>query len=345
MTSAPALPAKSLEGFIKAGNMQPATAKPPLHRRIAGQQAASADKVHSKRQHTNTLMRSSVTKPHSHRPSSFAGRLQSSPEIISKDKDMYNIHSHLKASRRRQAKKVPKSSFVKRFNWDQRGVPIVVKKTAALEVKSSPDQTTGHHYEPAIAEHPASQEPNDLFADVLGRATSHQQAAPKPAKRRHKVAKKLGLSRKAANIGAITLIVIVLGGFIAYQNLPNIAMHMAVAKAGVHAMLPGYQPSGFALNRHIQARPGQVVISFKSNSDDRNFKITQSASDWNSQTLLDNYVAASGQPYQRINQNNGKTVFIYGSANASWVDGGVWYKVEGNSSLTNDQLLKIANSF
>ncbi len=332
---------KTLEGFIKPGKTPKVVSKSLPIVSTVKRRATSANKVHSRRQHAKTLMRATVTKPIINKPSAFANRL----ELSHKEANVNtNIHTKLETARNHRAHGIAKSNLVKRFGEPQ-GQSIVTKKTASLEVKPGPNPSQSYQYQPAAVDLPVSSQPNDLFATALSQATSHEQASPKVAKKRHKAAKKLGLTRKAANISAIVLIVVALGGFMAYQNLSNMAMRVAVAKAGIHASLPGYQPSGFALSHNIQTSPGQIVISFKSNSDDRQFKITQSASNWNSQALLDNYVATSDQPYQRIDQNNGKTVFIYGTSNASWVDGGIWYKVEGNSSLNSDQLLKIANSF
>ena len=73
------------------------------------------------------------------------------------------------------------------------------------------------------------------------------------------------------------------------------------------------------------------------------FGLNQKASSWNSSALLDNFIQPKGKTYQTY-QEQGKTIYIYDKASASWVSGGVWYQVTGNSSLNNDQLLSIANS-
>jgi hypothetical protein len=119
-------------------------------------------------------------------------------------------------------------------------------------------------------------------------------------------------------------------------------MRVASARSGVHGSLPGYQPAGFGLNGAISYKPGQITVSYKSTSDNRSFQITQSVSSWNSDTLRDSYVATNHPSYQMVNPK-GKTVYLYDS-NATWVDGGIWYRVEGDSQLNSDQLQNIANS-
>ena len=59
--------------------------------------------------------------------------------------------------------------------------------------------------------------------------------------------------------------------------------------------------------------------------------------------LLDNYVSVSNRDYQ-TKEEKGRTVYIYDDSNATWVDGGIWYQIEGDSSLSSDQLLNIVAS-
>lgn len=92
----------------------------------------------------------------------------------------------------------------------------------------------------------------------------------------------------------------------------------------------------------IQYGEGAVTLSYQSNSDDRNFQIVQKSSDWNSQSLLENFVSDK-EPYQTF-QDKGRTIYIYGKSSATWVSGGVWYQIEGESDLSSDQLLRIVSS-
>jgi len=107
--------------------------------------------------------------------------------------------------------------------------------------------------------------------------------------------------------------------------------------------MPSYKPGGFALSGPITYSTGKISVSYQSNSDNRSYRVTQSNSAWNSETLLDNFVAVNRRAYQTF-QDRGKTIYIYDGSNATWVDRGVWYQIEGASSLSSDQLLRIANS-
>jgi hypothetical protein len=93
----------------------------------------------------------------------------------------------------------------------------------------------------------------------------------------------------------------------------------------------------------IQYQPGEVTLNYRSTSDQRGFNVVQKNSSWNSETLLENFVTAANKPYQTF-QANGRTIYIYDGNKATWVDGGIWYNIDGQSNLNSDQLLRIAGS-
>lgn len=134
---------------------------------------------------------------------------------------------------------------------------------------------------------------------------------------------------------------LLLGGFVAYQNKVALEMQLAAGRAGFPASMPGYKPTGFAA-RHLSYSPGTVTIGFVSNSN-KSFNVVQKQSNWDSETLLQNYVADTDKPYQAY-QAAGRTIYVYGSGSATWVNGGVWYQVNGNARLSNNQIIDIAMS-
>ncbi len=136
--------------------------------------------------------------------------------------------------------------------------------------------------------------------------------------------------------------IIFFAGFLMYRSVPSMNLSLASAKAGFHASLPGYDPPGFSLG-HFNYGPGSVTINYHSNSDDRKFSVIQRTSNWDSSTLLTNFVKLTNQPYQTY-QVSGRTVYLYGDNSATWVDGGIWYVVNGNTALSNNQMLKMAGS-
>ena len=120
-------------------------------------------------------------------------------------------------------------------------------------------------------------------------------------------------------------------------------MRVASTRAGLDANLPAYQPAGFKISGPIKYQPGAVTVTYKSNTDERNFNVTQKNSSWNSETLLGSFVSPTKEPYQTF-QAKGRTIYMYSGDKATWVDGGIWYTVDGKANLNSDQLLKIAES-
>lgn len=290
-----------------------------------------------KPQRPATLMRHAVSKPAAH------------PVKHTKPA---SIHDARTAERLARAKAIPKSQAIARFpatsatktHTAQRSVPT---KHAAVAVEAAPKaaappmkQPATHKPHPAPAPMTASEK---LVTNALKNARAHEASHPYAKKPRRRFAHAFGIKNRTANIAMATAAVVLLGGFFVYQNIPNFSMRLASARAGFAAAQPGYRPSGFTQDKLVSYAPGKVTISFHSNSDSRKYQVTQQVSNWNSQALSDNYLAANNKQYQTY-QAGGKTIYVYDGSNATWVNGGVWYQIQGQSSLTSDQLLRIANS-
>ncbi len=240
--------------------------------------------------------------------------------------------------RQKLANSTHKSSYVQKF-----GTPSSMPKTtiAPLQVHTAPHIDT--HKSPAIA-HTTVSKKSDLLDQALEAAQGHTEPFYQHKKSlRARVAKKIGVSGRTVAISTTVLAGLLLGGLYAYQNVPKLAMRVAASRAGFSANMPGYSPAGFSFNGPVQYSEGQVVVGFKSNTDDREYKLTQQTSNWSSDSLLSNYITTNNKQYQTY-EDRGRTIYIYDGNNATWVDGGVWYQIEGKSQLTSDQLVRIAAS-
>jgi hypothetical protein len=230
-------------------------------------------------------------------------------------------------AREKRSQKIQQSELVRKFSDHHTpGLQPVTKSIQPLAVEPAPALT--HHLAPISSA-------EKLIERGLRAAQSHTGSS-----HHHKSAPK---KRKLSSIGAASFAVLLLGTFFAYQSIPNVSVRYASAKAGLSAQLPSYQPAGFAIDRRIQYTPGQVTIRFSSNADSRAYSLTQRASTWNSDTLVNNYVSNKSENYQTI-EDKGRIIYLYDEANATWVNGGVWYEIEGNSQLNRDQLIRIATS-
>lgn len=86
------------------------------------------------------------------------------------------------------------------------------------------------------------------------------------------------------------------------------------------------------------------MLNYSSNSDEREFTITQRDSNWNSETLKSNYVLGASTEAPQTYEDKGRTIYLFGEGAATWVSNGIWYEIKGDSKLTPDQLVRIATS-
>lgn len=306
-----------VDGFVK----RPKTTQPNNNR-----------SVHMHNQHpqkSKTLMRTAVKKPIANNVSS-ASNASPKKTLFGKATVMPRT-STIPEHRQKLADNTQKSNLVHKFGSSE--VHPIKPTVVPLQVHTAPAQTQ-----------PRLTKTAELLEKALQAAEGHNEPYFQSKKKlHHKIAKKIGVSGRAVAITTSILAAIAFGGFYAYQNVPRIAMKVAASRAGFGASMPNYSPSGFSFSGPVQYSEGQVTVGFKSNTDDRNYKITQQTSDWSSDSLLNNFLVTSGKTYQTY-QDRGRTIYIYDNNNATWVDGGVWYQIEGKSDLTSDQLVRIANS-
>lgn len=306
---------------VKHSAHKPATKRPVHH---------PSKQVHSNQQRSNTLMRHAVKRParmSAPIPSARSAVVDVAAPVQASARTNSPMYHKQDKAREVRAAKVKQSSLVSKFSDFSRPTAAPVQtRVEAMAVAPAP----------ALTHKPVSSAAESMIAKGLRNANSHEQPTHHSSRKPRR-----GRGRLVSAV-ASGMAVLLLGAFITYQNIPNISMRYAAQRAGIAASLPGYQPSGFALNNKIKYNPGQITLSFQSNTDDREFTITQRESGWNSETLRSNYVASTEQPVQTY-EDKGRTIYLYGS-NATWVNGGVWYDIKGDSQLNSDQLIRIATS-
>ncbi len=160
-----------------------------------------------------------------------------------------------------------------------------------------------------------------------------------------KTPKKRRLSpwKKGALIGALVILAIVGAGYTVYRFVPSVSVSWAATRAGVNATYPQYIPDGFSLSQPVTYSDNEVLLTFKSNSNDANYSIRQTKSSWDSTAVLGSIVRPEAGENYVTTQERGLTIYSYDNS-ASWVNGGVLYTIEGNSQLSNEQIRHIATS-
>lgn len=150
------------------------------------------------------------------------------------------------------------------------------------------------------------------------------------------------LSRRFMIITGIAVILI-LGAYLTYANIPSISVDFAASQAGISATYPQYLPDGYHLNQPVTYSDGQVVLKFQSNSTNTGYTITQTRSSWDSSAVLDNVVKKAVGDNYVTTQDHGLTLYSYDN-NAVWVNGGILYTIASTAPLSGEQIRNIATS-
>lgn len=316
--------AKQMDSAVKKPTMSDVVRRPAKH---APSHAPAT---------SHTLMRQSVKKPvpqprkHTKAQGSVIAVSPVAASSIAPKKSVYNISD----KRLKKAQKVIQSNLITHF------APVTSDSNtfSRLVQASGPKPPAGRSVEPITrpvgSPNTKPQTTSELLETALRQATSHEQKPVHP-KRSHKLKKRAGL----ASASVLALALIVLAGS---QQVSNVRVHMASAKAGFNVTLPDYRPAGYSLGK-LDYSSGIASTTFKSNSDSRAYTITQKPSAWDSQALRDGFVIPRDKHYQTFDAA-GRTVYIYGNHNATWVNAGIWYSVQSDGSLSDHQLVELASS-
>ncbi len=299
-----------LMGTMRAAAKQVAqTAKKPISR-----PSTSAQKVHKRQQKATVLLRRAV-KPPAKKPA-----IQAVAAPVAAKPKASPLHE--------RAKQIQKSERISRFGAVRKPLAPIKREEAVSETKTvakRPVETV------ATRKAPVPSRKEQLLAEGLAKAQSHHEHSPKTK------SKKRAWHFVVTSVAGLLVI-----GYVVYLQLPNMAMKVAAAKAGFSANLPSYNPGGFRLKGPISYSPGQITIGYRSNTDDREYNITQKKSSWDSESLLSNVVTE--KPDYQTYRDHGLTIYVYGGSNATWVNSGVWYTIDGSSQLSAQQIVKIAAS-
>jgi hypothetical protein len=239
--------------------------------------------------------------------------------------------------RLRRAHTIAKSGLVRRF---AAGSHPSSRPTISYQSRTTPApqvRIASMHEQPVATESPTTV---DVFERALAAAAepARKRSAYSPSKKRISGSQRL---RQITSILASGLAVMLIIGFVAYNNAANIQLRLASARSGVNATLPAWQPSGFHLGTFAYG-PGHLTVNY-TNSAGQNFSIAQATSSLDSNTLLSDYVYPNNETYNTI-LAHGNTIYTYGNNDATWVNGGIWYKLTTHGSLSTSQLINIATS-
>lgn len=165
----------------------------------------------------------------------------------------------------------------------------------------------------------------------------------KQIKHRAPMSQRILPRQRITAILSATFALVLLGGYFTYLNMPQLSVRVAAAQAGINADYPDYHPDGYSLNGPVTYGEGRVSMNFKSNSGSQSYIVSQSKSSWNSEAVLDNYVTPRAGSSYIPYAERGLTIYTFGD-NATWVNGGILYTIQGDAPLSSEQIRKIATS-
>lgn len=158
-----------------------------------------------------------------------------------------------------------------------------------------------------------------------------------------KLKKSTSKFQKLLQVGSVSVMALLVSAYIMYLNMPAITTSVAAAQAGIRASYPGYTPNGYLLAGPVAYNNGIISMRFTANTAPVTYTLQQARSTWDSSAVRENYIVpAAGEKYATT-QANGLTIYTFGQ-NAAWVNGGIFYTINGNAPLSADQIQRIAIS-
>jgi len=288
-------------------------------------QSVHAKPAHRRHQRSETLNRRFVKKVHSD-----VSKPVATPAVITAT--AVSRPNGVVMDMRRPVKR---SAQISKFARDPQA--LTVKRQVAAPADIAPST------------HPIVKKAHDTHAAKPAQAHSHDSQAIKQAAIGQALAnaktptESKQPKRRAFNVAAASLGVLLITGYFTYVNMPNLSVRVAAAQAGIDASYPEYRPVGYRLNGPVAYQDGQVSMQFASNSGPLAFSLNQSRSGWDSSALLEKYVDPRSNGKYATYNDGGLTIYTYGT-DAAWVNGGVLYTVEGTANLSNEQIRRIATS-
>jgi hypothetical protein len=183
----------------------------------------------------------------------------------------------------------------------------------------------------------------EAIADALDQAPTHTESKSTRHRDKPKKSRRNSVFQRRFSFAATSLAAVMVVGYVTYLSMPDISVRVAAAQAGINAGLPDYKPSGYSLKGPIAFDDGEVTLSYAANGSPQYFDLTQERTGWDSSALLDYYVQPSAGDNYTIMRESGLTVYSWDNQ-AAWVNNGIFYSIDGDATLSLDQIRRMAVS-
>lgn len=353
--------AKSIDGFIRAVPHDKSSIKSTklnLSTRLNRSTHSIAPNAKRVTEHSKTLMRNAVTKPRIKKhakPKTHQITHQIQQPKAARQRVEHLINRGLVAANPAKVKITERANAIKKSELIGKFSELATPANPPITPDPTTIQTTANsevHLKnlEQLAKIETDPESEDEFTQAaLNISDSHHSSAIKEKRFYEKIADKLNISVLTLAIASACLLVIVVGIVLLSLFMPQIDIYLANNKTGIHGVLPSYKPSGFSIKKisytTSASGSGSITISYQSNSDTRSYKISEVASTWDNQALLQSVVTPDVGSNFKSFSSNGRLIYDYnGNNTAVWIGPNVYFNLTNNANLTPNQILQIANS-
>ena len=246
---------------------------------------------------------------------------------------------------------VKRSPKVKRFSTPMPAAKKVQEEQPIAPAKTHPMQAAAiskmqaRNATPMVSKMTAKELKDQAIQKALASASKTSESSDKVKTKKSKKTTKIhfGLGRVVLALSCAAAAVFAIVYFV-NLNMPDISMRVAAMQTGIEASYPGYVPRDFSLS-DITSENGKVVLNFKNTGTGDAFSLTEEQSSWDSNALLANFVKEEYGENYSIVREQGLTIYVSGGGDATWVNGGVVYKIDSIAgTLTKKQINAIATS-
>jgi hypothetical protein len=282
-------------------------------------------------QSTQTLIRSAVKKPAPGLKKQIHVQAELTRQVAAVIVPKTAVQS-LNPARLQRAQATTRSPKIDRYN--HASAPLAAR-FMPLPVQPTPPQPDVAAPKPQPDNKPIT--PADMFEHAIASADHFADLT----------ASKLHFKKKArrhvASLAAGSLALLLLGGFLAYRNVPDVQLQVAAFRAGIHSSMPDLQAAGFAFDA-AKEQNGKLTIGFHGPAGQ--YQLTQQKTNWSADDMVQTVASidASGQPNYTTLAAGDQTIYRFANNSATWIDHGTWYQLNGTGALSDYQITSIAAS-
>ena len=240
----------------------------------------------------------------------------------------HGVHT-VNPNRLERAQTVHQSAYVQKYN-PLHHIPVSL---SSVPVQPEPKQ---EEQEAPVAP-PPIQHGMAMFERAIENATHYVDIA---AQKKHFTKKQ---RRHAMSMSSGFAALMLVAGFMVYQNSPGLQVSAAGMRVGVSTVAPDFQKIGLSYNG-VATEEDKRIIGLKDST--YTYQLTQEKTNWSGDSMIQSVSStdASGTPNYTVVEVNGQKVYRLGNGSDMWVKDGVWYSLSGNRSVSPDKLKAIVQN-